>query len=250
MTKPNNVSNGMESGVVPVITLDGPAGSGKGAVSQRLALALGWRYLDSGALYRAATVLAERHGLIVNGEGIGEGKKQDERARRLAALMRDAAFHCEAQATGWARIVLNGEDLSELVREERISRLAARVSKSPVVRAALLRLQHAQRHAPGLVAEGRDMGSVVFADAVASFFLTASVEVRAQRRHKQLSAKGFDVNIAALVQDLEERDHSDRTRAVSPLVPAPGARVLDTSLLTIEEATASVLSRCRELPGL
>ena len=211
--------------MAPVIAIDGPTASGKGTIAQAVAHGLGFNCLDSGALYRVVALLALRH-------AVG----QDD-AQRLAGLARSAH---PTFANG--RVELAGQDVTEAIRAEEVGRAASRVSAHAPVRDELLQLQRSFRRWPGLVADGRDMGTVVFPDARLKVFLTASVEVRAQRRLKQLMEKGYSGNLATLLQDLRERDERDRTRAVAPLKAADDAFELDASSLTIEEVVAQVLA--------
>jgi len=208
---------------VPVIAIDGPTASGKGTVAQRVAEELGFHYLDSGALYRLVALRAVRSGVAA------------EDAPRLAAIAADLR---PAFAGG---VRLDGEDLTDAIRREEVGRMASKIAVHPALRSALLDLQLSFRRAPGLVADGRDMGTVVFPDAQTKVFLTASVEERAQRRLKQLSEQGFPGTLAALLQDLRQRDARDANRAAAPLRPAEDARLLDTSGLTIEQVVKQVI---------
>lgn len=211
---------------IPVIAIDGPSASGKGTVAQRVAQQLGYHYLDSGALYRIVA---------------------------LAGRQRDIAWQDEAALAGMAggldirfesgEIFLNGENVSAAVRSEHMSRGASEVAVHPAVRAALLALQRSFRQPPGLVADGRDMGSVVFPDAQTKIFLTASAEVRAERRTKQLMEKGIAANMAAILQDLQARDARDRARTAAPLRQCDDATCLDTDHLSIEQAVTAVLAK-------
>ena len=214
---------------VPVIAIDGPSASGKGTVAQAVARALEFHYLDSGALYRLVALAA-----MNGGTDLG-----DEAALSALATGLDALF------TG-GEILLGGERATEAIRTEACSVASSRVAAVPGVRAALLDRQRAFRAPPGLVADGRDMGSVVFPDAGLKVFLTASPETRAERRYKQLKDKGIAANIATLLLDLAERDARDAARAVAPLRPAPDARILDTTGLTPDEAADTVLAWYRE----
>lgn len=216
---------------VPVIAIDGPAGSGKGTISQRLALALGWHLLDSGALYRLTGLALLRAG--------GEATDPAQAAAVARAMAIDFQPH---PAGGSTRILLDGEDVSDAIRTEAASAMASRMGAIPAVRAALLERQRALREPPGLVADGRDMGTVVFPDAPLKVFLTASVEERARRRHKQLKDKGESVNVAHLLRELELRDTRDRERAVAPLVPASDAVVVDTTGMDIDAVMAALLA--------
>lgn len=209
---------------VPVIAIDGPTASGKGTVAQRVAAALGWHYLDSGALYRLVALRALQAGVD---------------AGDAAALAGLAGRLQPRFAAG--RISLDGRDVTEDIRREDVGAMASRIAVHPPLRAALLELQKSFRRPPGLVADGRDMGTVVFPDAGLKVFLTASVEARAERRHKQLSEKGFPSNIAILLQDLRARDERDSSRLAAPLRPAEDARQLDSSHLSIEQVVSQIL---------
>ena len=205
---------------VPVIAIDGPSASGKGTVASRVAAALGFHYLESGALYRLVALAG--------------GDDPAKAARGLDILFRDS------------RIILCGQDVTDEIRSEAIGVRASEVAKIPAVRQALLQRQRAFRKAPGLVADGRDMGTVVFPDAVLKVFLTASIPVRAQRRYKQLIDKGNHANLAALSRDLEERDQRDAAREVAPLKPAADAVSVDSSDMTVDEVVDRVLAKYRE----
>ncbi len=213
---------------VPVITVDGPAASGKGTIASAVATRLGFHYLDSGALYRLVALKARRAGTPLTDPGA------------LAAVAAGLDVHFAADA-----ITLDGEDVTAAIREEAVSAGASQVAVHPPVRAALIERQRAFRRAPGLVADGRDMGTVVFPDATVKIFLTASADERARRRHKQLIAKGLSVTMESLLRDIRERDARDAGRAAAPLVPARDAVLLDTTHLTIDEATARVLELFR-----
>ncbi|HEU0283332.1 MAG TPA: bifunctional 3-phosphoshikimate 1-carboxyvinyltransferase/cytidylate kinase [Gallionella sp.] len=211
---------------VPVIAIDGPSASGKGTVAQRVAEVLGFHFLDSGALYRLLGLAAQRHGVALD----------DEAALASLAGRIDIRFE-------GADIWLDGTKAGDELRTEGAGAAASRVAALPLVRAALLDKQRAFRRAPGLVADGRDMGSVVFPDAALKIFLTASAGARAERRYKQLKEKGMGANIAALLQDIQARDERDTQRSASPLQQAPGASLLDTTALNIEQAVQEVLAR-------
>ncbi|MFA6903141.1 MAG: bifunctional 3-phosphoshikimate 1-carboxyvinyltransferase/cytidylate kinase [Gallionellaceae bacterium] len=213
---------------VPVIAIDGPSASGKGTVAQRVAQALGFHYLDSGALYRLLALAATRRGMALNNEA----------ALAELALLIDIRFE-------GADIWLDGAQVGDELRTEQSGAAASKVAALPAVRSALLDRQKAFRQAPGLVADGRDMASVVFPDAVTKIFLTASAEARADRRYKQLMEKGNSVNIADLLQEIRLRDERDSQRSVAPLQQAPGAILLDTTSLNIEQAVSAVLAQYR-----
>jgi cytidylate kinase len=212
----------------PVITIDGPSASGKGTVAERVATALGFHFLDSGALYRLTALSALKHGVALDDE-----VRVAELAARLPASFHDGAV--------W----LENENVHEAIRAEAVGEGASKVAALPAVRAALLDRQRAYRQAPGLVADGRDMGTVVFADAVAKIFLTASAEARAERRYKQLIEKGNSASLPALVADMQARDARDTARAVAPLKPAPDALFLDTTRMDVESAVQAVLDHYR-----
>lgn len=214
---------------VPVIAIDGPSASGKGTVAQTVAGALGFHYLDSGALYRVVALAAVKAGV----------RPDDDAAVGAVAAALDVEFRD-------GEILLRGERVTDEVRTERISGMSSEVAALPSVRQALLARQRAFRRPPGLVADGRDMGSVVFPDATLKVFLTASPEVRAQRRHKQLMEKGISANIAALVADLRRRDERDAGRVVAPLRQQPGAILLDTSAMSAAQAVEYVLDGFRK----
>ena len=209
---------------IPVIAIDGPSASGKGTVAQLVAQKLGYHYLDSGALYRIVALAARKQDIAW----------QDADALATLAARLDIRFE-------GGEILLDGERVTEGVRTEEISRGSSEVAAHPAVRSALLELQRAFRKAPGLVADGRDMGSVVFPDAQAKIFLTATAEVRAERRYKQLMEKGIPANISQIVQDLKTRDERDSQRAVAPLQQYADAQLLETSHLTIAQAVQAVL---------
>ena len=213
-----------------VITIDGPTASGKGTVAARVAEALGFALLDSGALYRLTALAANQSGTSLT----------DEAALAALAVGLDVRFAGE-------QILLGVKDVTDLIRAEQIGVAASKIAALPAVRAALIERQHAFLKTPGLVADGRDMGTMIFPQARLTVFLTASVEARADRRYKQLIGKGFPANMIDLLQDLRERDARDTNRAVAPLKPAEGAHVLDTSSMTIETAVAQVLAWYREV---
>ena len=209
---------------VPVITIDGPTASGKGTVAHRVAQALGWGVLDSGALYRLTALSVLQRG----------GDSADPQAVARIAESLEVVFHAKG-------ILLEGREVSELIRQEEVGNLASRLAPNPALRAALLERQSAFRRPPGLVADGRDMGTIVFQDANLKIFLVADVRARAQRRCKQLIDKGISANLEDLLADMRERDARDIERAVAPLLPAQDAHVVDSSTLTIEQTVQSIL---------
>lgn len=218
--------------LAPVITVDGPSGSGKGTVCRLLAQELGYRLLDSGALYRLTALAALHHRVSVDNEA----------ALEVLAGHLDVQFDVQDEEI---KIVLEGEDVTRNIRTEEVGMNASRVAAYPKVREALLDRQRAFRQSPGLVADGRDMGTTVFPDAGVKIFLTASAEERADRRHKQLINKGESVSLAALLEDIKARDEQDRNRSASPLVPAADAMVLDCTTMSIEEVLSAVLAAVR-----
>ncbi|MGY1488331.1 (d)CMP kinase [Methylobacillus pratensis] len=222
----------MQTSAVPVIAIDGPSASGKGTVAQRVAQTLGYHYLDSGAIYRIAALAALRRGI----------SWQDEAALADMAAGLDIRFSA-------GEIYLDGETITKAVRTEQISRGASEVAVHPALRRALLDLQQSFRKAPGLVADGRDMATVVFPDAQTKIFLTASAEVRAERRYKQLIEKGIHANLAEILQDLQTRDARDSQRAVAPLQKSENAKLLETSDLSIDQAVDAILDYSRADTG-
>jgi len=212
-----------------VITIDGPSGSGKGTISALLAERLGWHFLDSGAIYRAVGIAARKRGISLD-----QGPMLARLASSLDLVFRDG------------KILLDGCDVSDEIRTEASGDAASRVAAIPEVRQALLGWQRDYAREPGLVADGRDMGSVVFPQAEVKIFLTAASEERAQRRYKQLKEKGFDVNLRSLISEIEERDLRDRSRAVAPLKAPAAALEVDSTGLSIDEVFARVLERVRE----
>jgi cytidylate kinase len=215
----------MPNSNVPVITIDGPTASGKGTVASRIADRLGFHLLDSGALYRLTALQALRGALPLSDEG-GIAKL----AQQLPARFRDDVIY------------LADEDVSHAIRAEEVGNMASKIAALPSVRQALFDLQLGFRQAPGLVADGRDMGTVIFPTAKLKVFLTASAEARAQRRYKQLIDKGFSANMNDLLADLRARDERDTHRAVAPLVAAADAHILDTSAMGVDQAVEQVLA--------
>lgn len=211
----------------PVITIDGPSGAGKGTVSTQLAKELGWNFLDSGAIYRVLAIASMHHQIA----------SDDESALLPLASSLDVNF--ETTKNG-SKIVLEGEDVTYSIRTEEVGSIASQIASLPRIREALLRRQRAFKEEPGLVADGRDMGTVVFPNADVKIYLTASAEERAERRYKQLKEKGHDVNIARLLTDIKARDERDANRKAAPLVPANDALVLDSTHLNVEQVLEKV----------
>ncbi len=218
---------------VPVIAIDGPGGSGKGTIAALLAERLGWRLLDSGALYRLVAVAAMDRGI----------EADDEAALGSLAAGLDVEF---AVADHGMVVWLDGRDITSRLRSEEVSAFSSRAAALPAVRAALVHLQRGFLRPPGLVADGRDMGTVIFPDARLKIFLTASAEARAKRRHKQLKEKGESVNLSRLFREIKKRDDRDRSRAVSPLMAAPDAHLIDSTELSIDEVLHRILKLLEE----
>lgn len=214
---------------VPVITIDGPTASGKGTIANRVAQHFGWHVLDSGALYRLTALASLKAGLNV----------ADENEIANAALSLDVLFDD-------AKVFLDNEEVTEQIRAEEVGNTASKIAVYPLLRQALLQRQRDFRVLPGLVADGRDMGTVVFPDADLKIFLVADVQFRAERRAKQLNEKGFSANLASLLEDMRKRDLRDSSRSSAPLVPAEDAYVIDSSTLNIEETVSLVLTRWSE----
>ena len=214
---------------VPVITIDGPSGAGKGTVARIVAEQLGWHLLDSGAIYRVLAVATQHHLVDLD---------EEEPLIPMAAHL-DVQFMVNSD--GETSVILEGEDVSHIIRSEEIGEIASKIAAYPRVREALLRRQRAFSVNPGLVADGRDMGTVVFSKAPVKIFLTASAEVRAQRRLIQLKDKGFDAKIGRLLDDIRQRDERDQNRKVAPLIAADDALSIDCTDLSIEEVVNKVL---------
>lgn len=222
-------SNDYKKAVAPVIAIDGPSGSGKGTVSMALSRKLGWHYMDSGAIYRVIGYLAVKNEVALDDvDGLAD------LAENLDLEFRDGSI--------W----LNGEEVGDEIRTEEAALRASRVAPLQAVRDKLFQWQRSQAKSPGLVADGRDMGTVVFPESGCKIFITASARARAERRFKQLRDKGFDVNIPQLFQEISERDARDANRAVSPLKPAKDAILLDTTNLSIQDVVSEVMARVRQ----
>lgn len=226
MTKPDKP--------VPVLTIDGPSGSGKGTISRAVADALGWHLLDSGALYRAVGYAASMAGIDLS----------DAAAVTRCAETTKITFR-DPKDGGETRVIVNSHDATDEIRTETCGATASAIAAIPTVRAALFEKQRSFRRAPGLVADGRDMGTVVFTDAAHKIFLTASAEERAKRRYKQLKEKGLAVTLSSLLREIEARDERDATRKVAPLKPAAGALIVDTTAVSIDAVIARVLAVVR-----
>lgn len=219
----------------PVITVDGPGGSGKGTLAGMLAARLGWHLLDSGALYRLLAFAAQKRGTDL----------ADEQALVELAANLDVQFIADAEG-GEQRIMLEGDDVSRTIRTETVGAGASRVAALPAVRQALLARQQAFRETPGLVADGRDMGTVVFPDAQLKIFLTASPEIRAERRYRQLLEKGETASLAGLLDEINARDERDMNRSIAPLRPAEDAVLIDSSHMSIENVLETVQAEARK----
>ena len=217
---------------IPVIAIDGPTASGKGTVASLVAEKLGFHYLDSGALYRLVALASEKEAI------------DTQNGQKLGLLAQKLVISFEK-----GQIILNGEVVTETIRTESIGLRASAIAIHPEVREALVGVQQDFRKAPGLVADGRDMASVIFPDASLKIFLTATAAARAERRYKQLIAKGISAKLDVLLQDLQERDARDSSRGAAPLLIAPGAQVLDTSELSIDQAVKTVLDWYQSKPA-
>ena len=215
---------------IPILTIDGPSGSGKGTISRAVAERLGWHYLDSGALYRAV-------GLAAAWEGVDLSDSE-----AVAQCARRTEIRFETQGAGEPHVIVNGKDATRQLRTETAGAAASAIAAQPPVRAALVDLQHGFRRLPGLVADGRDMGTVIFPDAPYKVFLTASAGERAQRRYKQLKEKGVSVNLDSLLHEIAARDERDAGRAVAPLKPADDAVIVDSTGTPIAEVIERVLA--------
>lgn len=216
---------------VPVLTIDGPSGSGKGTISRAVADTLGWHLLDSGALYRAVGYAASMAGIDLS----------DAAAVTRCAETTRITFR-DLKDGGETRVIVNSHDATDELRTETCGATASAIAAIATVRAALFEKQRSFRKAPGLVADGRDMGTVVFGDAAYKIFLTASAEERARRRYKQLKAKGLSVTLASLLREIQARDERDATRKVAPLKAAAGALIIDTTAVAVDEVIARVLA--------
>jgi cytidylate kinase len=223
--------------IAPVITVDGPSGAGKGTLCKALAEAFNWHLLDSGAIYRVLALAALHHQVDIVSE---------EALVPLAAHL-DVRFVAQDRQL---QVILEGEDVTNEIRTETVGNTASQAAAFPRVREALLRRQRAFRETPGLIADGRDMGTVVFPDAPVKIFLDASSEERANRRMLQLQEKGFSVNFERLLAEIKERDDRDRNRSIAPLVAAPDALLLDSTSMSIDEVIEKALAYATEILGL
>lgn len=221
---------------IPVITIDGASGTGKGVVTQQIAKKLGWKLLDSGVLYRVLALAAQKHGVSLD----------NEFTLKELAFKLDVAF-ISAEVGQFPRVQLEGQDVTQLIRNETMGNAASKVGALPEVRTALLARQRAFRESPGLVTDGRDMGTVVFPDADLKIFLMASPEERALRRYNQLKDMGIHANLSDLVVGLQERDKRDQERAVAPLKPAKDAICIDTDHLTIDEVVECIMTEVKKV---
>ncbi len=220
---------------IPVITIDGPSGAGKGTVARIVAEQLGWHLLDSGAIYRVLAVAIQHHNVSI---------EEEEPLIPLAAHL-DVQFEISSQQDE-VKIILEGENVTDTIRKEEIGELASKVAEFPRVREALLRRQRAFNVEPGLVADGRDMGTIVFTQAPVKIFLTASAEERARRRFNQLKEKGFSVSMLGLLDGIRQRDERDQNRKIAPLIPADDALTIDSTNLSVQEVVNKILSFANE----
>ncbi len=220
---------------IPVITIDGPSGAGKGTVARIVAEQLGWHLLDSGAIYRVLAVAIQHHNVSI---------EEEEPLIPLAAHL-DVQFEISSQQDE-VKIILEGENVTDTIRKEEIGDLASKVAEFPRVREALLRRQRAFNVEPGLVADGRDMGTIVFTQAPVKIFLTASAEERARRRFNQLKEKGFSVSMLGLLDGIRQRDERDQNRKIAPLIPADDALTIDSTNLSVQEVVNKILSFANE----
>jgi len=216
--------------LIPILTIDGPSGSGKGSISKRVSEQLGWHYLDSGSLYRALGIAAIKHKVDIDNEGA------------LVELISRINLEFKRTDQGDWGALLNGEEVRSLLATEEVGQLASKIAVFEKVREGLLAKQRAFHIMPGLVADGRDMGSVVFPNAAHKVYLTASADERGKRRYKQLIEKGINANLSDVIQDIEQRDERDKNRATSPLVVPKDAIYIDSSHKTIDEVVQQVLS--------
>ncbi|MEZ5566149.1 MAG: (d)CMP kinase [Gammaproteobacteria bacterium] len=233
MAETGQSTNTTTANPVPVIAIDGPGGAGKGTISQLVADRLGWHLLDSGALYRLVALAVIQNGISLD----------DEAAVAALASRLDVHFDAVSKVP---RVLLGGQDVTDAIRSEAVGEGASRVASLARVREALVARQRAFRQPPGLVADGRDMGDVIFPDAILKVYLTASVEERVRRRHKQLKDKGINVSLSALSRDMMDRDRRDSERAIAPLKPSDDAQLLDTTGMEISAVVAVVLDWARE----
>ena len=226
-----NPANGNSNSakLIPVITIDGPSGSGKGTIASAVAEKLGFYFLDSGALYRVVALASLNK------------KVPEDDTRALVELGRTAPIEFKRSNSGDSHVELGGQDVTLDLRREEVGDRASRIAAIPALRTALLDRQKRFRRMPGLVADGRDMGTVIFPDAILKIYLTASAQIRAERRHKQLISKGMEANIAGLLADIIARDDRDHNREIAPLVPAVDSISIDSTQLTIEEVVTKVL---------
>jgi cytidylate kinase len=224
MTQSDTADSQVANSKAPVIAIDGPSASGKGTIAQLVAAKLGYNYLDSGALYRIVALSARKQGVSW------------EDAENLAEMTGRLEIRFES-----GNILLNGLNVTDAVRTEEMSRGASEVAVHPAVRRSLIDLQHSFRQAPGLVADGRDMATIVFPDAAVKIFLTASAEIRAERRYKQLMGQGIRANLLDILQDLQKRDARDQQRSIAPLQKSLDAELLETSQLSIEQSVDRVM---------